>query len=101
LHKFKNRVRNKTGRTFPHLSESLIGIDPMVNYTNFHTQIEKNENMRSVIIKNIKDLEKRNVTTWLNWQEINKDLEKKLNFKEGLKLMALANLEINLKSSQN
>jgi hypothetical protein len=99
---FNLRLHNKLLRTFPKLTNSLIGIDPMTNYTDFHNQIRLNPNIRNIIRENLSDLQKRNITPWLDLNTINSTFlseHTKLSYQTGTMLVVLANLEINLKAS--
>ena len=99
---YKMRIRGKLSRTLPSFVDTLLGIDPMINYTDFHNQITKNANFRTLLKENLADLEKRNCIPWIDLRSINKKYFEKVenvNYHESVMLLTLANLEINLKAS--
>jgi hypothetical protein len=100
---FYFRLWSKLNRTLPHLTESILGILPMTNYTNFPIQIEKNPYFRELVRENVSDLSKRDIVDWLDITGIyDKYLHKptKLNYREAVMLLTLTNLEINIKASK-
>lgn len=102
IYRLKSRILSKINRTFPSAYRTLAGIDKMVNYTDFHHQMIVNPNFRNIVIENTNDLKQRKSTPWLDLETLCKPLYKqKITYHEGVILLVLTNLEINLKASSN
>lgn len=92
----KLKVQRKAQVLFPKIKK---GVSPSANYIDFNDGLRNRTDLKSVVLENITDLDKRKIVEWIDIG----DLWKKHQHKEGDyadALTLLASLEINIKADK-
>ena len=72
---------------------------PNLNYLDFNQEIKTNQNLRSILVEQTQDLDKRNIIDWIDFDKIwTSQLVNNQNHSNAL--ITLASLEINLKAGK-